>query len=107
MRRAKITIVGAGNVGRDDGPLVCRRRVGGHRRCWTFPTRGGGPRQVLDLFQASPIMGFDAKIVGTADYRIPPIATSSSSRRASHKPGMSRDDLLSTNAKIVGASPSK
>ena len=54
--------------------------------------------------QASPIMGFDARITGTSDY-----ADSAGSQVVvitagiARKPGMSRDDLLGTNAKIVGA----
>ncbi len=60
--------------------------------------------KALDLMQSSPIMGFDSKITGTSDY-----ADSANSdvvvitAGIPRKPGMSRDDLLATNAKIVGA----
>ena len=58
----------------------------------------------MDLFEASPIVGYDAKITGTADYQDTAgsdvvVITAGIAR----KPGMSRDDLLSTNAKIVGS----
>jgi malate dehydrogenase len=58
----------------------------------------------LDLMQASPIVGFDAKIIGTTDYADTKasdvvVITAGIAR----KPGMSRDDLLATNAKIVGS----
>ena len=58
--------------------------------------------KALDLMQASPIMGFDSNIVGTTDYADTAgsdvvVVTAGIPR----KPGMSRDDLLSTNAKIV------
>jgi malate dehydrogenase len=58
--------------------------------------------KALDLFQASPIMGFDSRLVGTTDYA----DTANSdvvviTAGIARKPGMSRDDLLSTNAKIV------
>ena len=58
--------------------------------------------KALDLMQASPIMGFDANIVGTTSYDDTVdsdviVVTAGIPR----KPGMSRDDLLSTNAKIV------
>ena len=60
--------------------------------------------KALDLMQASPIMGFDSRIVGTNDYADTKdsdvvVITAGIAR----KPGMSRDDLLGTNAKIVGA----
>jgi malate dehydrogenase len=58
----------------------------------------------LDLMQAGPIMGFDSNIVGCTDYG--PTAGSDVvviTAGIARKPGMSRDDLLSTNAKIVGS----
>jgi malate dehydrogenase len=60
--------------------------------------------KALDLMQASPIVGFDSSIKGTTDYA----DTQGSdivviTAGAARKPGMSRDDLLSTNAKIVGS----
>jgi malate dehydrogenase len=69
------------------------------------PQVEGMPRgKALDLMQSSPIMGFDATITGTNDYADTAgsqvvVVTAGIAR----KPGMSRDDLLSTNAKIVGA----
>ena len=59
--------------------------------------------KALDLFQAAPIEGFDARITGTTDWADTAgsdviVVTAGIAR----KPGMSRDDLLSTNAKIVG-----
>ena len=60
--------------------------------------------KALDLMQSSPIMGFDSKVVGTTDYADTAdsdvvVITAGIPR----KPGMSRDDLLATNAKIVGS----
>jgi len=60
--------------------------------------------KALDLMQASPIVGFDSNIVGATDYEPSRgsdvvVITAGIPR----KPGMSRDDLLSTNAKIVSA----
>jgi len=59
--------------------------------------------KALDLLQSSPIMGFDAKITGTNTYD----ETADSdvvviTAGIARKPGMSRDDLLTTNQKIVG-----
>lgn len=58
--------------------------------------------KALDLFEASPVEGFDSNITGGSDYALTDgsdvvILTAGLPR----KPGMSRDDLLSTNAKIV------
>ena len=60
--------------------------------------------KALDLLQAGPIMGFDARITGTTNYDDTAgsdvvVITAGIPR----KPGMSRDDLLATNARIVGA----
>ena len=60
--------------------------------------------KALDLMQSSPIMGFDSQITGTTSYEDTRdsdvvVVTAGIAR----KPGMSRDDLLSTNAKIVGS----
>jgi malate dehydrogenase len=70
-----------------------------------IPEVGDMPKgKALDLLQSSPIMGFDANILGTSDYADTAesdvvVITAGIAR----KPGMSRDDLLSTNAKIVTA----
>jgi malate dehydrogenase len=60
--------------------------------------------KALDLMQASPIMGFDSKVIGTNSYD----DTANSdvvviTAGIARKPGMSRDDLLATNAKIVSS----
>ena len=60
--------------------------------------------KALDLMQASPIMGFDSNIIGTNDYgphRGSDVVVITAG--IPRKPGMSRDDLLVTNARIVGA----
>jgi malate dehydrogenase len=70
-----------------------------------IPATGDMPKgKALDLMQASPIVGFDANILGTTDYG--PTADSDVvviTAGVPRKPGMSRDDLLSTNARIVSA----
>ena len=57
----------------------------------------------LDMFEATPVLGADTKVVGTNDYDLTEgsdiiVITAGIAR----KPGMSRDDLLLTNVKIVG-----
>ncbi len=102
MRRAKITIVGAGNVGATCAHWCAAAELG-DVVLLDIPQVEDMPKgKALDLMQASPIMGFDSKVIGTNSY-----ADSAGSdvvvvtAGIARKPGMSRDDLLSTNAKIV------
>lgn len=103
MSRAKITIVGAGNVGATSAHWCAAAELG-DIVLLDIPQAGDMPKgKALDLMQASPIMGFDANIIGTSDYADTAgsnvvVITAGIPR----KPGMSRDDLLSTNAGIVG-----
>jgi malate dehydrogenase len=102
MRRSKITVVGAGNVGATTAHWCAAAELG-DIVLLDIPAAGDMPKgKALDLMQASPIMGFDAVITGTSDYA----DTANSdvvviTAGIPRKPGMSRDDLLSTNAKIV------
>jgi malate dehydrogenase len=102
MRRAKITIVGAGNVGATCAHWCAAAELGDIVLLDIPITETMPAGKALDLMQASPIMGFDSKIIGTNDYKDTVdsdviVVTAGIPR----KPGMSRDDLLSTNAKIV------
>ena len=102
MGRAKITIVGAGNVGATTAHWCAAAELGDIVLV-DIPASEDMPRgKALDLMQASPIMGFDANIQGATDYEASAdsdvvVITAGIAR----KPGMSRDDLLGTNAKIV------
>src|SRR6476661_3225466 len=102
MRRAKITIVGAGNVGATCAHWCAAGELG-DVVLLDIPQMEDMPKgKALDLMQASPIMGFDSRVVGTTSYEDSKgsdvvVVTAGIAR----KPGMSRDDLLSTNAKIV------
>mgnify|MGYP001161559536 FL=1 len=103
MRRAKISIIGAGNVGATTAHWCAASELGDVVLLDIPATEGMPAGKALDLFQASPIMGFDSKITGTTDWSDTAasdviVVTAGIAR----KPGMSRDDLLSTNAKIVG-----
>lgn len=104
MRRAKITIVGAGNVGATTAHWCAAAELGDIVLLDIPATEDMPKGKALDLMQASPIMGFDANIVGTTSYE----DTANSdvvviTAGIPRKPGMSRDDLLSTNAKIVSS----
>jgi malate dehydrogenase len=104
MRRAKITIVGAGNVGATTAHWCAAAELG-DIVLLDIPETGDMPKgKALDLRQASPIVGFDSDIIGTNSYDDTVgsdvvVITAGIPR----KPGMSRDDLLATNARIMTA----
>jgi len=98
--RNKVTVVGAGNVG-----ASCAQRVAekGYADVVLVDIIEGMPQgKALDILQSGPILNFDSTIIGTnvyeetADSNIV-IITSGIAR----KPGMSRDDLILTNMKII------
>jgi malate dehydrogenase len=103
---AKITIVGAGNVGATAAHWAVAKELGD---VVLIDIVEGMPQgKALDLAEASPIEGFDSRLTGTNDYADTAdsdivVVTAGIARR----PGMSRDDLLNTNAKIVGDVVSK
>ena len=102
MGRAKITIVGAGNVGATTAHWCAAMELGDIVLV-DIPATAEMPQgKALDLMQALPILGSDAKIRGTTSYDETAdsevvVITAGLPRR----PGMSRDDLLASNAKIV------
>jgi len=104
MGRAKITIVGAGNVGATCAHWCAAAELGDIVLV-DIPAAEDMPKgKALDLMQASPIMGFDSTITGATNYE--PTVNSDVvviTAGIARKPGMSRDDLLATNAKIVSA----
>ena len=104
MRRAKITIVGAGNVGATCAHWCAAAELGDIVLLDIPQTEDMPKGKALDLMQSSPIMGFDSTITGTTSYDDTAgsdvvVVTAGIAR----KPGMSRDDLLATNARIVGS----
>jgi malate dehydrogenase len=102
MRRAKITIIGAGNVGATCAHWCASMELGDIVLLDIPATEEMPAGKALDLMQSSPIMGFDSNVVGTTSYddtaESDVIVVTAGIPR---KPGMSRDDLLATNAKIV------
>jgi malate dehydrogenase len=104
MRRAKISIIGAGNVGATTAHWCAAAELGDIVLLDIPQTEGMPAGKALDLRQSSPIVGFDSNIVGTTSYddtRASDVVVITAG--IARKPGMSRDDLLSTNAKIVGS----
>jgi malate dehydrogenase len=102
MRRAKISIIGAGNVGATAAVWAARKELGDIVLVDVPQVEGMPQGKALDLFQASPVEGFDAKIIGATSYE--PTADSDVvivTAGVARKPGMSRDDLLNINTGIV------
>ena len=97
----KITVVGAGNVGATTAQRIAEKELA--RRVVMVDVVEGVPQgKGLDQWQSAPIEGFDSRIVGTNGYE----ETAGSevvviTAGIARKPGMSRDDLLNTNAGIV------
>ncbi len=100
MRRNKISIIGAGFVGATAAHWAAEKELGD---VVLVDIIEGLPQgKALDLFQAGPIEGFDARVIGTNGYEETKdsdvvIITSGVPR----KPGMSREDLLEINKKII------
>ena len=100
MARKKITIVGAGNVGAHAAVWAATKELG---NIVLIDVVEGVPQgKGLDLTEASPVEGFDSRILGTNDYKDTAnsdivIITAGMAR----KPGMSRSDLINTNTGIV------
>ncbi len=104
IKRKKITIVGAGFTGATTALMIAQKELGDVVLVdipqLENPTKG----KALDMLEASPVQGFDSRIRGTADYA----DTANSdiviiTAGVARKPGMSRDDLVNTNAGIVRA----
>jgi malate dehydrogenase len=97
----KITVVGAGNVGATTAQRVAEKELA--RTVVMVDVVEGIPQgKGLDQWQSAPIEGFDSRVIGTNSYDETAgsdvvIITAGIAR----KPGMSRDDLLNTNAGIV------
>jgi malate dehydrogenase len=97
----KITVVGAGNVGATTAQRVAEKELAG--QVVLVDILEGVPQgKGLDQWQTAPIEGFDSRVIGTNGYD--PTAGSEIviiTAGIARKPGMSRDDLMNTNAGIV------
>ncbi|MDX5985963.1 malate dehydrogenase [Sphingomonas echinoides] len=102
MARKKIALIGAGNIG---GTLAHLAALKGLGDVVLFDVVEGVPQgKALDLSQCSPVEGFDAKITGTNDYKdIAGADVIIVTAGVARKPGMSRDDLLGINLKVMKA----
>lgn len=102
MSRRKVTVVGAGNVGATAAQRIAEKQLAD---VVLIDIVEGLPQgKALDMMQSAATEGFDTHVLGTNDYADTAgsdvvVITAGIAR----KPGMSRDDLIATNAKIVGS----
>jgi malate dehydrogenase len=102
MARKKIALIGAGMIGGTLAHLAAKKELGD---IVLFDIAEGMPQgKALDLSQCGPIEGFDARITGTNDYAdIAGADVIIVTAGVPRKPGMSRDDLLGINLKVMKA----
>src|SRR3989441_6648124 len=100
MARSKIALVGAGQIGGTLAHLIGLKELGD---VVLFDIAEGIPQgKALDLVQSSPVDGFDAHITGTNSYdAIDGANVCIVTAGVPRKPGMSRDDLLGINLKVM------
>jgi malate dehydrogenase len=101
-KRKKLAVIGAGFVGSTAAHWSAQKELGDV--VLLDINEGAAKGKALDLFEASPVEQFDSRVTGTSKYE--DIAGSDVvilTAGLPRKPGMSRDDLLQTNAKIVKA----
>jgi malate dehydrogenase len=100
MARPKIALIGAGQIGGTLAHLVGLKELGD---AVLFDIAEGIPQgKALDLSQSSPVDGFDCKLTGTNSYEAIDGATVCIvTAGVARKPGMSRDDLLGINLKVM------
>ncbi|MCC5893019.1 malate dehydrogenase [Exiguobacterium sp.] len=104
IRRNKISVIGSGFTGATTALYLAQKELGNvvllDMKENENPTKG----KALDLLETAPIQGFDSIITGTSDYA----DTANSdivviTAGIARKPGMSRDDLVTTNANVMRA----
>src|ERR1700710_2952752 len=102
MARKKIALIGGGQIGGTLAHLVALKELGD---VVLFDIAEGLPQgKALDLSQSGPVEGFDAKLKGTNDYAdIRGADVVIVTAGVPRKPGMSRDDLIGINLKVMSA----
>jgi malate dehydrogenase len=100
MARKKIALIGAGNIGGTLAHLCALKQLGD---VVLFDVVDGLPQgKALDILEAGPIEGYDVNLIGTTKYDdIQGADVCIVTAGVARKPGMSRDDLLGINCKIM------
>jgi len=104
FQRKKIAVIGSGFTGATTAFILAQKELGDIVLVdipqLENPTKG----KALDMEESSPVLGFDARITGTADYAdIKDADMVIITAGIARKPGMSRDDLVATNAGIMAS----
>ncbi|MCM3611461.1 malate dehydrogenase [Planococcus sp. MERTA32b] len=102
FKRKKISVIGSGFTGATAAFLLAQKELGDIVLVDIPQMEDPAKGKALDMAEAGPVIGYDAKVTGTADYADTQdsdlvIITAGIAR----KPGMSRDDLVQTNQKIM------
>lgn len=102
MTKKKISIIGAGNTGATLAFIVAQHELADVVLIDRPDNEGQVKGKALDIFESSPVYGFDAKVTGSVNYADTSdsdivVITAGSPR----KPGMSRDDLVQINEKVM------
>lgn len=102
FKRNKIAVIGAGHTGATTALLMAQKQLGDivllDLPGVENPTKG----KALDILEASPVQRFNSKIIGTSSYEdIQGADMVIITAGIPRKPGMSRDDLVNTNAKVM------
>lgn len=102
IKRKKISVIGSGFTGATTALMIAQKELGDVVLVDIPKMESKTKGKALDMLQASPVQGFDANVKGTANYEDTKdsdlvIITAGIAR----KPGMSRDDLVNTNAIIM------
>lgn len=103
IQRRKISVIGAGFTGATTALMLAQKELGDIVLVDIPQAEGPTKGKALDMLESTPVQGIDANIIGTSNYAHTAdsdlvIITAGIAR----KPGMSRDDLVNTNAKIMG-----
>ncbi|WP_432352199.1 malate dehydrogenase [Sporosarcina sp. A2] len=104
MNRKKVSVIGSGFTGATTAFMLAQKELCDVVLVDIPNMENSTKGKALDMLEASPIQGFDASIIGTADYADTKdsdvvVITAGIAR----KPGMSRDDLVQTNQKVMKA----
>ena len=102
LKRSKISVIGGGFTGATTAFLLAQKELGDVVLVDIPQAENATKGKAMDMSQAGPVQGFDANIIGTSNYEDTKdsdlvIITAGIAR----KPGMSRDDLVQTNQKVM------
>lgn len=104
FRRNKIAVIGAGYTGATVALMTAQKELGDIVLVDIPELENPAKGKALDILETGPVQGFNSKIMGTSNYEhIQDADMVIITAGIARKPGMSRDDLVSTNAKIMRA----